>query len=352
MTGVSTRLKRGRHHNELTKFRYDVVLHVGGTAIATDAAPLDWSRQALSVDRLRRQLQESAPERLAVRGIPNRRLAADRQAIDAVFGQTPYQTAGELREVLTTIAHADTVDPETLYELGAALGYQVDASWSEGLRDGSFDVVFRRAGAPEAGVGGHTDAAASGAAHWRAFANNPLHGTMTRKLVPQIRAFVESKLPSYLMPSAFVLLESLPLSPNGKIDRRALPAPDDVRSDARDAFEAPRTPTEHIIAGVFCEVLGLDRVGVNDSFFQLGGHSLLATQVVSRIFEYLQVAVEVRTVFEQPTPAGLAGSSSPMGWRGRAWSASPKCCSTCLMFRTNRAMRSVRTCHYSTEKAI
>jgi hypothetical protein len=124
----------------------------------------------------------------------------------------------------------------------------------------------------------------------------------------QIRAFVESRLPSYLMPSAFVVLDSLPLSPNGKLDRRALPVPGDVLDVARDNFEAPRSATEHIVVGVFCEVLGLDRVGVHDSFFRLGGHSLLATQVVSRLLEYLQVAVEVRTVFEQPTPAGLAAA--------------------------------------------
>jgi hypothetical protein len=302
------RLKRGRHHNELTRFRYDVVLEIGSgeVSVSPSGVSLDWRRHALSVDRVRRMLVDSAPERLTLTGIPNARLATESRAVQWVLGTPKHGTVGELREALAQ--PAAVADPETLAALGEELGYAVDASWSDGPQDGSFDVVFRAPGAAELAVDIGGRAAGGSAPSWRACANNPLHGTMSRKLVPQIRAFVEEKLPTYLMPSAFILLDSLPLSPNGKIDRRALPAPDYVRPELRDTFEPPRTPTEQVIAGVFSEVLGIDRVGVNDSFFQLGGHSLLATQVVSRVFEYLQAGLEVRTVFERPTPAGLAAS--------------------------------------------
>jgi SAM-dependent methyltransferase len=307
ITRVIVRLKRGRHHNELTRFRYDVVLEVGGDAtVEADGAALDWRRHALSVERIRRALVDTAPVRLTVTSVPNARHQAEARAVPWVLGTVRHQTVGDLRAALA--GSVDVEDPETLISLGEELGYAVDVTWTPGGHDGSFDAVFRRPASPESAIeiGPRGDGAA--APSWRAYANNPLHGTMSRKLVPQIRAFVEQKLPTYLMPSAFVLLDSLPLSPNGKVDRRALPEPEHLRAELRDSFEAPRTPTEQVIAGVFSEILGVDRVGVNDSFFQLGGHSLLATQVVSRVFEYLQATVDVRTVFERPTPAGLAAS--------------------------------------------
>ncbi|HEU0077456.1 MAG TPA: phosphopantetheine-binding protein, partial [Longimicrobiaceae bacterium] len=122
--------------------------------------------------------------------------------------------------------------------------------------------------------------------------------------VPALRAAVRALLPEYMLPSAFVALESLPLTPNGKVDRQALPAPDAGGAPEAE-YVAPRTPVEEVLAGIWAEVLGVERVGVHDNYFDLGGHSLLATQLVARIRE-LRVEVPVRRVFETPTVAGLA----------------------------------------------
>jgi amino acid adenylation domain-containing protein len=121
-----------------------------------------------------------------------------------------------------------------------------------------------------------------------------------------LRAFLLQRLPEYMVPSAFVSLEALPLTPSGKLARRQLPAPDaaSLRGDA--PFTAPRSPLEEKLAQVFGEVLRLPQVSVTDSFFALGGHSLLATQVISRVRSALGVELPVRALFEAPTVAAFA----------------------------------------------
>jgi acyl carrier protein len=125
-------------------------------------------------------------------------------------------------------------------------------------------------------------------------------------LSSELRAFLDSRLPEYMVPSAFVTLEVLPQTPSGKVDRRALPAPDQTRSEAAEEFVAPRTPIEEVLAEIWAQVLHLDRVGIHDNFFDLGGHSLLATQVASRVKQALQLELPLRRLFEAPRVSDLA----------------------------------------------
>ncbi|HEU0079980.1 MAG TPA: amino acid adenylation domain-containing protein, partial [Longimicrobiaceae bacterium] len=120
-----------------------------------------------------------------------------------------------------------------------------------------------------------------------------------------LREHLRQRLPGYMVPAAFVALERLPLTSNGKVDRRALPRPEPGAGEEA-AYVAPRTPTEEVLAGVWAEVLGVERVGVHDDFFELGGHSLRATQVVSRARALFGVELPLRALFEQPTLDGLA----------------------------------------------
>ncbi|MEG4964628.1 amino acid adenylation domain-containing protein, partial [Microcoleus sp. K4-C2] len=132
--------------------------------------------------------------------------------------------------------------------------------------------------------------------------------TQDSELINDLRCYLKQKLPQYMMPSAFVLLESLPLTPNGKIDQRSLRAPEINRAEFESNFAEPRTPDEQLIAEIWAEVLGLERVGIHDNFFELGGHSLLATQAISRLREAFQVEVPLRSLFESPTVATVTES--------------------------------------------
>ncbi|GCD93030.1 non-ribosomal peptide synthetase [Embleya hyalina] len=125
----------------------------------------------------------------------------------------------------------------------------------------------------------------------------------------QLRAYSRRHLPDYMIPSAFVLLETMPLTPNGKPDRAALPDPEHRTNTEDDTHTTPRTPHERILTELFAEVLDLPAVGADDSFFDLGGHSLLATRLVSRIRAVLGLDIALGALFETPTPAGLAARS-------------------------------------------
>ncbi|WP_143144973.1 non-ribosomal peptide synthetase, partial [Streptomyces humi] len=122
-----------------------------------------------------------------------------------------------------------------------------------------------------------------------------------------LRDYLSGRLPAFMVPSVFVELDALPLTPNGKVDRGRLPAPDGLRP-VLDGFLAPATATEELLAGIWAQVLGVDRVGVEDNFFELGGHSLLATRVASRVRTVFGVELALSTVFEQPTVRDLAAA--------------------------------------------
>ncbi|HYO62586.1 MAG TPA: FkbM family methyltransferase, partial [Pyrinomonadaceae bacterium] len=122
----------------------------------------------------------------------------------------------------------------------------------------------------------------------------------------ELREYLRARLPEYMVPSAVVLLEELPVTRHGKIDRQSLPAPEETGQEERPESSGARTPVEEILAGVWCEVLKVRQVGTDENFFEAGGHSLLATQVMSRVREAFRVELPLRTLFERPTVRELA----------------------------------------------
>ncbi|MEH1824947.1 MAG: non-ribosomal peptide synthase/polyketide synthase [Nostoc sp.] len=317
---VEIQPKRGHSQNELTQFRYDVILHLGADVQTTVVPWLNWQLDQLSFTQIQNQLVEEQPELLGIRRVPNQRVQQALQIWEWLENPPAVETVGQMRELLAQ-QPVTTINPEQFWELGQRLGYTVHLSWWGSSQDGAFDVAFcRNSSTPAHQTIAFWDNLAMPTAinyaskSWTDYTNNPLHGKLVQKLVPQVREFIQQKLPSYMVPQAFVLLNALPLTPNGKVDRRALPTPDTASRNLSTGFVSPRTPVEAQLVQIWGEVLGLERIGVKDNFFELGGHSLLATQVISRINSALGFDLSVQKMFEFPTVAGIASYVEVMDW--------------------------------------
>ncbi len=298
ISAVEMRLKQGRHANEMTRFRYDVLLHVESEAAPAGPAWRGWDDLG-GLEAVRRLLDEERPEALAVSGVPNPRVAGALAMLEALGDHAEPASMAELR-ALAAEREAGAPDPEAFHELAEARGYRSRARWAARGGPGDYDVLLVRAGAEVALL---EDVPVP--RPWSVYASDPLASRRGRWLLPELRAWLRERLPEPMVPGALVVLESLPLTPNGKVDRRALPTPESAGSD--EAFQPPRTAMEEVLAGIWAEALGVERVGAEENFFELGGHSLLATQVASRAREAFGVEVPLRMIFEAPTVSGLAG---------------------------------------------
>ncbi|GAC1458869.1 MAG: hypothetical protein NVS2B14_05490 [Chamaesiphon sp.] len=143
----------------------------------------------------------------------------------------------------------------------------------------------------------------------------PRHDPAPRNM--ELRQFLKEKLPQYMIPASFAILDALPTTPNGKVDRRILPAPEALTHDTIEDYAAPRNTVEETLVEMWAEILGLQQVSIYDNFFELGGHSLLATKVTSRIRDTFQVELPLRNLFEAPTVADMARYIETICWAAK-----------------------------------
>ncbi|NDJ19166.1 amino acid adenylation domain-containing protein [Myxacorys almedinensis] len=308
---VQVQIKRGSYHNELTRFRYDVVLQVE-TSTQPDAEPiwLDWQQQTLTLSKIRQFLLEEKPERVSITGIPNARIAAEMTTLQVLTSSECPNTIEDLWKQLEHQLQRTGVDPEEVWQLSQDVAYDVSINWSASGEIGCYDVLLQQR-SPGVQVANAWAIAALPASQTEmqplsTYANNPTRTTSAKDLIPKLRAFLREKLPAFMIPSTFMVLESLPLTPNGKIDRRALPAPSQARPDLEAVYVAPQTKVEEQLASLWSQMLGIEQIGVHDSFFELGGHSLLVTQLMAHVEETFQIELSLIALFQSPTIAGLA----------------------------------------------
>ncbi len=311
--------KHGRAHNELTGYRYQVVLRLGEVEKGPEISWLDWRREDLTLAGLKGLLEESRPAILGLRNVPNARVAADVAAVRLL--DTDLDTAADLRRRAAEAA-AGAVDPQDVWDLASSLPYEIELGWASPGYEGCFDAVLRRRGVTGA-IEDLIPAPPAAPGDLGRFTNNPLQGRFARRIAPELRAFLKDRLPDYMVPAAFVLLDALPLTANGKVDRRLLPAPDLGRPQMGEAPVAPRNAVEETLAEIWRELLGVPRIGVDDDFFELGGHSLLATQALSRVREAFAVELPLRAFFAASTVAAVAQEVAELRLRGGEASAPP-----------------------------
>jgi amino acid adenylation domain-containing protein len=307
--GVEAQLKRGWDGNELTRFRYDVLIEAGPPAARGDSVhELPWE-QIGSVPVLAAALKEARPPALIVRGIPNARLE---ESLNGLLWLTSSAgaTIGDWHEQRAQSANQG-VEPEAIWALEETTGYEVRLGWSADGADGRLDALLRRRAAVSRPI----------AADWQRvgrldqpladYTNDPGQGAAAERLIPELRGYLRERLPEYMVPSAFVLLESLPVTPHGKVDRAKLPSPAGRRLSRDCRFVAPRTQAERRIAGVWQDLLAVKTVGIDDNFFDLGGHSLLMVRVHERLCEVLKTELSITDLFQYPSVSTLAAFLGP-----------------------------------------
>ena len=310
LAAVEVHLKGETSDNELTKYRYDVILHqLGGEDNGCDVEPVweDWQQANLQLNDLRQYLNQLEFP-IGWCGIPNARLLKD----DAILQWSQGEDAlaiGELREFLHQLNPDKAVHPSELYALAQESGCQVAINYSKNFGPNYFDVCFYPTSEKTTKRRSPVMPIIQEKAPLKTtqpYSTNPLQGSFSKTLIPQLKQQVREQLPEYMRPTLFMLLEKLPLTPSGKLDRRALPKPSREGVITKDAFVKPNTPTQERLSTIWSDVLGIECMGLTQDFFQLGGHSLLATKLVSRIREEFQVGLPLRTVFEYPTLVGQA----------------------------------------------
>jgi acyl-CoA synthetase (AMP-forming)/AMP-acid ligase II/acyl carrier protein len=315
--------KRGDYFNELSRFRYDATLFINReepSVRSSEVATINWQSEALDLERLRRRLDENRRV-LVVQRVPSARLVQASQALRLSAQENGPQTAGELR---AAVSAEQGVSPEAIWRVGESAQYHVQLRWAGADADDCVDALFT----PVELNGAESpwfEETRSRAKPWQVCANRPLQGLFARRLGPELRRFLEEQLPDHMIPASFIVLESLPLTAHGKIDRRALPDPSFAASRPDSAYVAPRTPLEKSVATLWSALLNVPDIGAEDNFFtELGGHSLLATQLMSRVRDQFHLDLPLRVLFENPTVAGLAAAIAAAQGETNADSVAPE----------------------------
>lgn len=307
-SGVAIEVRRGRQQNELTRFRYDVLLQVGPTRSSVQS--LSWKSRSWkefgTIAALRDYLKNTSAA-LVVTAVPNARLWTEQlklQKLEQADGNARVSSL-KLEDEPAEFA----VEPEQLWALEDELGYRIQIGFSEGPDKCACDVkcVPRSLlGAPAILTPTAEVSPDELAKPWSSFGNEVLKQPGEQYMTQCLRQHARQWLPEYMVPSKFIWVAKLPLTTNGKLDRAALPSSNGSSSRSVAPRAAPKTDVEAKVAGIWEEVLGLESVSVNENFFDLGGHSLLLVRLHSKLTQHFETSLSIIDLFRLPSIRSLA----------------------------------------------
>ena len=316
LSGVEILLKRGKHQNELSAYRYDVILHVEADEAVLPAPGqwYDWGVSEFKEPQLRDKLMIQKPNWLGISGLPNARVIRDIAMLDELETERASLALAELKQSFE-VTDLEQVNPVALWELAEETGYHLELSYTGSGSQGRMDALFRRSSRQDcSGLIFWPQEKSVTHQPWNQYSTNPLKGKLGRAIIPQLKEELKIRLPDYMVPSVFVMLDELPMTSSGKVDRRALPVPGNIRIGLETEYQAPRNELEEKLTNIWADVLKLERVGVNDDFFNLGGHSLMATQVITRLRKQMNVNLPLSDMFGYPTIAELSKKIEMIYW--------------------------------------
>jgi amino acid adenylation domain-containing protein len=308
---VEIQLKRGYSHTEMSRFRYDVVLHLDGTNTpVAEPQCLDWQEQELNLETIEKIIKTQQPDLLRIKDIPNARLTLEMALLEKISQIDGY--VADLKAAISQVKSG--IEPEAFRTLTRDLPYTPFIQYSS-TGFAYCDVILQKNIPGQEIIPRFNQKENWRLKPWEHYANQPLQYRINQ-IAPEIleewRDFLAKNLPDYMIPSHFIVLEKLPLTPNGKVDRKALPALG--TAVAATDIELPVTETEKLLAQLWAKLLKYESISRQDNFFNLGGHSLLATQLCYRIRDTFNVEIPLRQVFDSPIISELASYIDSCIW--------------------------------------
>ena len=296
ITHVNIEWKQGSYVNELTLYRYDVIIYVGVKKPIVNPKWENW--ESIDKQNILDQLNDGC-ELIALKDAPNPRLWKEK-LLNNVLQQKTNSIIGDISELLE-IEDAETSAVREILSVAKANGYQYRLLLDEDIfkvniliektrSDGFVQSIYREDNNNQN----------------EPYANIPLFTDISLALKKDIRSFLQQKLPDYMVPQDFIAVRQLPLTGNGKIDRRFLSQREDVILRNTLNYQPASTALEHQLITIWEELLNAERIGIHDNFFDLGGHSLLALRLVSAIRKQMEIELVIKEIFKYSTVALLA----------------------------------------------
>ena len=325
---IDIQLKRGHYRTEMSAYRYDAILSMGNASDITTINEESFAHQSTPNNLLElKAMINDVSEPIVFRDLVNARLLRDQLIQNTLITEKPDHMVAGVKQLVDQgqqcakgFQYANSFQPEDIYQLvediyPSVTDINITLTWAKSGDPVCFDVYLSPknqqhsltlpvvANDKKCDTENDRQGSREGLT---AFCNQPIQATDNFDLIDRLRVCLAKNLPDFMMPNDFVVLPSMPLTPNGKIDRNALPKPEKRKRITEDEFVAPESDIEKTIATVFQEMLNLEKIGSKDDFFSLGANSLLIAQANNRLSQRLDRKVSLVAMYRYPTVAALA----------------------------------------------